>query len=171
MSCCGDNKTDSYKLTPCPQCRKMAQPVSFNTVRSNLANPEQAADLQYINFYFCETQGCSAVYISETMEHVFTVDDISDKVTVKAMDDDNVPLCYCADVSAKEVSEKLDDDADFDVFGYIDAQRGIKPMNCEVNNPRGECCDKDIEKWLAHKGYKPQSRSKGGCCASGGCCS
>lgn len=121
----------------CPECGRTGKPVQRQTVKALLSvSLRQVRDVEYL---FCRTPTCPAVYFSTDGEQVLTVEQVREHVYQKEPDRDEVFVCYCfrhtiGDVrAASQESHTIIVD---DITTGINAGQ----CACDLRNPQGSCC-------------------------------
>ncbi|MDH5444346.1 MAG: hypothetical protein OEY52_02245 [Gammaproteobacteria bacterium] len=137
-ACC--NTQTSQGTAPkavCPANGKTYKRVSRETILHHLNKPWQV-DLPEQEYYFCDSKDCDVVYYGED-QRMFTQLDLRTTVGQKS---ENLlrPVCYCFDVTQIDL-ETRDTAKDF-----IIQQTMNGTCHCQIRNPSGRCCLKDIPK-------------------------
>lgn len=136
----------------CPTCGLEGKKVKFKTVK-NLVKKEVKKNDSY---QICLNSNCKIVYYNNPESILYDLSDLKVKVWFKDVADENVPICYCSNITRKEIKEAV-------VKGYttISEIRNYTGKNvtgnCLTENPTGDCChramDKEISKY-SNKIYK-----------------
>lgn len=126
-------------IAKCPVCGALGQPVPLETVKSMTRTNMPAAD----EFSVCMTADCNVVYFSRG-----TVFYKADIVVPVAWKDGTTPkyICYCNRVTEEEIIRAIIEDGAKTVGDVAKATGAMKNGQCIVNNPKGTCCHKDIER-------------------------
>ena len=121
----------------CPVCGEKGRPVQGQTVKALLSASLRA--VQDVEYLYCKTRGCPAVYFSRDGEQTFTVEQVRERVYHKEPDAAEVFVCYCfrhtvGDLRAAspEGRAALVDD--------INAGINAGQCACDLRNPQGSCC-------------------------------
>lgn len=139
--CCASTEekktTKSDKL--CPKNGHKGQLVPTITLKS-LLKPTALKQLNPEAYYrFCSSSDCSVVYYSEDGQ-TFGIEDLKVPVFQKNSDE-NIPACYCFGWSRQRIREEGKDRAVTEITNHVQAKR----CGCEVNNPQGSCCLKNVK--------------------------
>jgi len=120
----------------CPQCGIPAISVNDKAVRYNLTNSRKNVMLENLKWSICLNPNCNCSYFSK--QQTFYIDDLNKPLFYKD-NNDNVPICYCSDLTRGEIKDAvkkgkttIDEVQDFthkNITGY-----------CEERNPLGKCC-------------------------------
>ena len=141
--CCGgasgETRKDSKK---CPDCGEKGQPVSADTAR-HLVREERIAQLDRKDLLFCKTPTCSMVYYNSDGGLSFRKDDIRVRVGLKETEDP-VWVCYCFDVSERQIREEIERTGKSTVSESIRIEVEAGNCDCEIQNPSGRCCLGDV---------------------------
>ncbi|MBF0381965.1 MAG: hypothetical protein HQL69_13160 [Magnetococcales bacterium] len=153
----------------CPICDAKGTDIKAVTPQHTLKAVHRREIDPNGQYHFCENPDCNVVYFDCIGGSIFTTDKLINRVTIKDEHPDT-PLCYCFKVLKKDALKELATSGSTDVIAMI--KEGMKKHGCQCEklNPRGSCCLKDIEGWLASKGIDPKNQSKpaSGCGSSSG---
>jgi len=139
--CCTEtqNQTQSHTERFCPKNGNKGKSVQIITLKS-LLKPEALKQLNpEANYRFCSISDCSVVYYSEEGQ-TFDIEDLKVPVFQKNSDE-TVPVCYCFGWTRQRISKEGNDRAVAEITNHIQAKR----CGCEVNNPQGSCCLKNVK--------------------------
>jgi len=127
---------------PCPVNGARSKQVDILTVKSLVRQlPLGMPNTQY---YFCETQGCDAVYFPlDTQAPTFRRADLIVRVGRKETADP-IPVCYCFGFTRKDIQREVVEAGRSTILGRIKAEVKAGNCACEVKNPSGECCLGDV---------------------------
>lgn len=123
----------------CPHDRSQGKPVKVLTLKSLLV-PQALERLNPpADYQFCSSANCPVVYFSAAGD-VFTTDDL--KVPVFQKDPgQEVPVCYCFGWTRHRIQAI---DESFSIVDSITKHIQAGRCGCEVNNPQGRCCLKNV---------------------------
>lgn len=140
--CLITEQTPAPSKANCPVSGTPSRKVQLRTLQ-HLVKPEKADSLKNVQYYFCKEPMCEVVYFSNEKVPFFTTDDLAVKVFVKEQDDD-VPVCYCFNWTRARIQQEIRETQKSTAAFAI--AREIKASNCEcdIKNPKGECCLGDV---------------------------
>ncbi len=136
---------DRHYPLRCPHSHHQGKPVKAITLKSLLLPTALEQLNPQTSYRFCESSTCPIVYFSVEGE-TFTTEDIKVPVFQKNEEDD-VPVCYCFGWTRKRIQEALSH-SDRPVKGTIATHVKAGRCGCEVNNPQGTCCTRNISHYL-----------------------
>lgn len=144
--CCDPSSSASEIPFTCPQGNHRGRPVQLITLKS-LLKPVALEQLEpQYEYRFCDRPECPVVYFSN-QGNVFTTDDLKVPVFQKNNGND-VSVCYCFGWSRQRLQQELvatgHSTAIESITAHIQAQR----CGCDVNNPQGSCCLKNVKQQL-----------------------
>lgn len=141
-------------INQCPHDRSQGKPIKVLTLKSLLA-PQALERLNPQAVYqFCSSANCPVVYFSAAGD-VFTTGDL--KVPVFQKDPgQEVPICYCFGWTRQRIQAI---DESFSIVDSITKHIQAGRCGCEVNNPQGRCCLKNISNYIAEHGNTSDSNS------------
>jgi hypothetical protein len=121
----------------CPVCSEKGKPVQGQTVKALLA--VSLRKIQEVEYLFCKTPTCPVVYFSSNSEHVFTTEQVRERVYQKEPDAEEVFICYCFRHTVGEIRAASPESHATIV---ADINRGISTEQCacDLRNPQGSCC-------------------------------
>lgn len=144
------NQRDAETATPCPACGGPGRPTTSTTLKAMLAVSLTA--VRNVAYRFCPAAGCSVVYYSDDGKQRFTEDDLREKVYNKHADDADVLVCYCFQLTTREVRE------DEDALTMIEAGVQAGQCACDIRNPQGTCCIGNVRALIAGLAEEPRVR-------------
>ena len=121
----------------CPLCNLLAKPVGVQTVKAQLAISLRL--VTSVEYAFCLVSTCPIVYFARDGSHVFTVEQIRERVYQKDADAPDGFVCYCFRYPAEalRMGSKSDCEAIIaDIIAGIQANQ----CACVLRNPQGSCC-------------------------------
>ena len=147
--CCSTQNKKIDKPTQnilCPQCHKKGKSVNIITLKSLLtpANMKKYNPLEY--YQFCPTSTCPVVYFSETTS--FDKKDVTVKIFQKETKA-TTPVCYCFGYNKKQLLEDKIKNGKSLIQEEIKSYTKNKKCACEIRNPQGGCCLRNV--WLILK--------------------
>ncbi|BAY53105.1 hypothetical protein NIES2134_118120 [Thermostichus vulcanus NIES-2134] len=152
MDCCGYPKPterDSPMEMPrdrppqhCPQDQSQGKPVKLITLKSLLIPQALERLNSQASYRFCSSPDCPIVYFA-TAEDTFTTDDLKVPVFQKNPGEE-VPVCYCFGWTRQRLQQHLGQQEQTSAIAAITAHIQAGRCGCEVNNPQGSCCLKDV---------------------------
>lgn len=134
MNCCTKEKTqnNSTSKIKCPSCDNNCSLVNHKTILYQLKKP-WLYDLSDKSFYYCSSTECNVVYFCEgNMTIGF------DELIFQSESFKNT-LCFCFNIS------KLDMQQQPNLKEFVLSQTKNGLCACEIKNPSGKCCLKNIK--------------------------
>lgn len=133
----------------CPQDQSQGKPVNLITLKSLLI-PQALERLNaQASYRFCRSADCPIVYFS-TAGDTFTTDDLKVPVFQKNPGQ-GVPVCYCFGWTRQRIQQNLEQQEQTSAIAAITAHIQTGRCGCEVNNPQGSCCLKNVRDYIAVK--------------------
>ncbi|MGQ9873055.1 putative iron-sulfur cluster-binding metallochaperone [Leptodesmis sp.] len=131
----------------CPHDRSQGKPVKVLILKSLLV-PQSLERLNpQVDYQFCSSANCPVVYFSAAGD-VFTTDDL--KVPVFQKDPgQEVPVCYCFGWTRQRIQQDLEQQGQTSAIAAITAHIKAGRCGCEVNNPQGSCCLKNVRDYVS----------------------
>jgi Zinc binding domain len=132
----------------CPSCGATGKPVKTDTVRS-LIRRERLGDIDETEggYFFCGTPECETVYFTED-GRAFLKGDLSVRVGIKETSAPR-PICYCFGHSMEGIAGEIRLTGKSEAAQDIRARMKKEGCSCETKNPRGSCCLKTVEDYIA----------------------
>ncbi|MCC6495806.1 MAG: hypothetical protein IT193_06060 [Propionibacteriaceae bacterium] len=130
MNCCPPRA----EAPTCPIIDAPTKPVSLVTVGQHVVLRELPAT----TFGFCDAPNCDVVYVGADGT-LIRKDQLRTRVGVKEQDDP-IPVCYCFDFSARQISDDFMAHGRSTIRAYIEEQVRAERCRCELTNPTGRCC-------------------------------
>ena len=129
----------------CSLCKNKAKEVSPVTIRS-LVKKEYQKELSSIEeFYYCKTPDCEVVYFKAN--EIIRQNKLIKKIGLKDWANPST-ICYCFDWTKERINKEILDSGRTNVIEDISSKMNTIKCNCEVNNPSGKCCLKDVKQVL-----------------------
>ena len=141
-------KIEAPMKAECPESGTLSKKVPNETLENLVVQDKRdliEADIQY---YYCSDADCPVVYFSNDEAPVFEKIDLRVKVYSKDMGED-VNACYCFDWTRKRITDQIDTTGISTAFDEITAEVKAGRCECELKNPKGDCCLGDISKFTA----------------------
>ena len=120
----------------CPDCGMPGVKVYNKAVKYNLKKSARAKGDDRLSWNACLNPACKCSYFSRGRE--FTTADLVKPLFYKDSSD-NVPICYCSDISRGEIKEAVKNGCRTmrEVHKFT---KKNKTGSCEKKNPLGKCC-------------------------------
>ena len=142
-SCCEiPNQTNAPVNADCPVCKKSSRKVQRKTLE-HLLKTEKVNLIKNVQYYFCDKPNCEVVYFSNQTAPYFTINDLKVKVFAKDKSDD-VNVCYCFDWTRARIKEEIIETSKSTASLQIAKEIKDGNCDCEIKNPKGECCLGDV---------------------------
>jgi len=123
----------------CPKCKSKGKQVSKDSMLHHVD------DISYIkeqfDYYICKNALCEVVYFNILNEYLYT--HLNKEVGYKSFSTSNANICYCYNIKKQDLNEHT--------IGIIETKMDEYPCACEVRNPYGSCCRKEIKKLMKEK--------------------
>lgn len=130
----------------CPEGNHRGKPVQLITLKS-LLTPAALERLEpHHEYRFCDLPECPVVYFSNQGD-TFTTNDLKVQVFQKDNGHD-VFVCYCFGWSRQRLQQELIATGHSTAIASITAHIQAKRCGCDVNNPQGSCCLKNVKQQL-----------------------
>lgn len=136
----------------CPNCGLEGTKVSDITINSQIKEERLNTLVSKKNlFNFCSAAKCPVVYYSNDQKEMIKQEEVKNRVSIK---DENLdtPLCYCRNLTKRDVIKMIRDDKEEDIAGKIKYMLFNGPCHCEQTNPRGVSCTEDLTIFLLQYG-------------------
>lgn len=124
----------------CPCCGEAGGAVAPITLKA-LLSPDGLRRGVPSGPRFCATESCLVVYFDRHAGVTFGEADLTVRVHAKHPADDDVPVCYCFDISRRSLALTPAETREM-VTGEVKAGH----CACEVRNPKGTCCLGDLRR-------------------------
>ena len=134
MSNCCTN-TCPPKTALCPANGLSCKQVKRKTVLHHIIKPWQYG-LSDQTYYYCDDPECDVIYFGEDNK-LIRINQIR-RESNPALN--NQKICYCFDVTWKDINDNLDICKNF-----IVEQTKSSTCDCEIRNPPGKCCLKNFK--------------------------
>ncbi|MBI4389506.1 MAG: copper chaperone Copz family protein [Nitrospinae bacterium] len=153
-SCCGAEIEKSKVVCPC--CGSEGIPVGAQTLR-HLVVESRRGDIGSGGYRFCPAHACPVVYYGDEQARSFYKEDLAVKVNEKESDP-AVPLCYCFNISEQDIRSEVLETGQSSASERIRAEVKAGHCACDIKNPSGRCCLKNVER--VEQGLMPGWRTK-----------
>lgn len=144
-SCC-TTSIDSPQKAACPNCGEQARKAQHKTLE-NLLKRESRARLSNDAHYYCDNPECPVVYFSIGTGAQFMTGDLAVRVNAKDPGDD-VPVCYCFDWTRGRIKQQIAATGQSSAAQEITREIRAGNCRCEINNPKGDCCLGDVNRFV-----------------------
>jgi len=141
-ACCSDNIATGSVV--CPECGTTGRSVKVRTIKQWLAT-HLVPDVPDTPFHFCASRSCPVVYFSEGRSIRYTVQQLRYPVGIKEAVP-SLPLCYCFGVTEEMIAEEVRKIGRSTYSSWITRETKQGNCACEVRNPSGKCCLKEVKK-------------------------
>lgn len=126
----------------CPICKQKAKDVSIVTLSSMIKKKYQK-ELKSLNgFYFCKTSNCEVVYFKGL--EIIKQDMLNIEVGLKYWTNHST-ICYCFNWTKEKMNEQITRTGKTNALEDIKSRMNTDKCACEINNPSGKCCLKDVK--------------------------
>jgi hypothetical protein len=140
-------KLSGGMLMNCPHDRSQGKPVKVLTLKSLLVPQALERLNSQADYQFCSSANCPIVYFSAEGD-TFTTSDL--KVPVFQKDPaKEVPVCYCFGWTRQRLQQDLEQQEQTLAIAAITTHIQAGRCGCEVNNPQGSCCLKNVRDYLS----------------------
>lgn len=142
MKCCSPGNITADAA--CPECGAQGRSVKVRTLKHWLVTPLVPC-VPELPFYFCKTGDCLIVYFSGDGSARYTKDELRRPAGIKEADP-FISVCYCFGVTGEMIAEEVQRTGRSTYSTWI--AKEVKDGNCacDVRNPSGKCCLKDVKK-------------------------
>ena len=123
----------------CPQCRQKGHKVENDTMIHHVKDISKMGDGGYS---YCSNPQCDVVYFRN--EETFTTRMINKEIGFKYSASEQATVCFCYNYPKSE----LYDDTLIDKINIRIDNYGNR---CDIRNPNGKCCIKEIKKMQKEK--------------------
>ncbi len=140
--CLVTEKKPAPARTECPISKTLSRKVQRRTLE-HLLKADKVGSIRDVQYYYCLEPSCDVVYFSNENVPYFSVDDVKVKVFPKDKGDD-VHVCYCFDWTRGRIKEQIAETGKS--TAALEITREVKAGNCDcdIKNPKGECCMGDV---------------------------
>lgn len=139
--CCCCNAEETIGAV-CPSCTNAGQKVSLKTVNSLV---EDSGLIRGSTFFICKDCECDVAYFSDEV----TIDKDQVKVPIWYKKGANPKImCYCSNITDRDIIAAVNDLGKVDCKGILAHAGATSICNCEMNNPTGKCCYRDVQTFI-----------------------
>ncbi len=156
--CCDGSECTVPGSALCPDCGQKGKTVQRLTL-DNILVPTSVADLQRVEYFFCQTKTCDAVYFTAAGDQTFHKTDLRVRVGIKEREDP-VPVCYCFDFTRDDIFEEIRTTGKSRASAYITEQVKAGQCQCEIKNPAGTCCLGEVNRTIK-QGMRQETSAAG----------
>lgn len=129
----------------CPICKNKAKEVSAVTIKS-LVKKEYIQKLSSIRvFFYCQTPSCEVIYFKPN--EIIRQKQLIKEVGLKDWTNPST-LCYCFNWTKEKIEEEINEFGKTNAIEDIREKMNTIGCNCEIKNPSGKCCLKDVKKTI-----------------------
>jgi hypothetical protein len=127
----------------CPNCNQKAKDVSVVTLSHMIQEEHQKKLDSLTGYYFCKTSNCEVVYFkgNETVKQ----DQLKTEVGLKDWANPST-VCYCFNWTKEKMKKEVIETGKTNALEDIKSKMNTDKCVCEINNPSGKCCLKDVKK-------------------------
>lgn len=147
VGCCNPPKI--LPEQECPACGSPGKSVKRKTIKHHVV-ARFVPSVPELPFYFCETGGCGVVYFSEDGSVRYATKDLRSPVGIKESSV-TATACYCFGITADMIGRETGRSS-FSTWVAIEVKLGN--CACDVRNPSGRCCLKELKTVEASAGDK-----------------
>lgn len=123
----------------CPSCGHKGTKVENDTLIHHVKDISKIMDGSYS---FCRTPQCNVVYFCD--KETFTTSMVNKEIGIKDDASDQGTVCFCYNYLKSELyNESLVDKINIRIDNY--------GSRCDLRNPTGKCCLKDIKRMQKEK--------------------
>jgi recombinational DNA repair protein RecR len=129
----------------CSICKQKAKDVSEITL-SHMIKKEYQLKMESLNgFYFCKTSNCEVVYFKGT--ETIKQDNLNKEIGLKDWANPST-VCYCFNWTKEKMNEEILVGGKTTAIKDISSKMSTDKCECEINNPSGKCCLKDVKQTI-----------------------
>ncbi len=129
----------------CPICKNKAKDVSFVTLSHIIKKDYQKQISLLEGFYFCKTTDCEMVYFKDN--ELIKKDNLTKEVGLKKWTSVST-VCYCFNWTKEKMEEEINLFGKTNAIDDISNKMATEKCACEINNPSGKCCLKDVKQTI-----------------------
>lgn len=134
----------------CPVCGSPGKSVKVKTIKHWIVTG-LVQSIPDIPFYFCEKKDCPIVYFSEDGPVRYTTKEVRSPVGIKETSGP-ITLCYCFGFTDEMIRTQVLKTGRSSVSTLIARETGLGNCACDIRNPSGRCCLKDVKTVEARAG-------------------
>lgn len=140
--CCPepDASSDDEPAT-CAACHSAGKPVDSVTVKALLTS-SALSRFEPADYRFCPDANCDVVYFGERVR-TFWKADLRVPVWQKEAPGQRI-VCYCFGENEADIAAEIERDGQSRAVDRVRAHIAAGRCACEVRNPRGVCCLRDV---------------------------
>ena len=142
--CCGGSCEIEKSADVCQRCGARGQAVTRETLEALLTR-DALARLQGGPYLFDRSPDCDVVYFSNENDSYFAKRDLRVRVGIKESDPP-IPICYCFGHTIESARSEIQATGRSTVAARITKEIQAGNCACEVKNPSGRCCLREVNK-------------------------
>lgn len=139
--CCSPNEAAGSRPVVCSACQTKGQFVDELTIKA-LLTEHALRRFEPGSYRFCPDPSCDVVYFSEA-GIAFTKRDVRVPIWQKKPAGPGT-VCYCFDETESAIARELGETGVSHAVERVRAHIAAHRCACEVRNPRGVCCLRDV---------------------------
>ena len=139
-------KIEAPMKAECPESGTLSKKVPHETLENLVVQDKRHLISEDVQYYNCSELDCPVVYFSNEEVPVFEKSDLGLMVFSKDKGED-VNVCYCFDWTRKRITDQIELTGISTAFDEITAEVKAGRCECELKNPKGDCCLGDISKF------------------------
>ena len=131
--------------TLCPFCHQKSNIVPSSAVNHFIRDDLKKNISSLEGFRFCDNKICQVVYFKKDI----TIKQSQIKYSIGIKEGSKpATICFCFNWTKEKIKKQIDECQNSTALIEIKKNMNNGLCNCEVNNPRGKCCMKDIKKTI-----------------------
>lgn len=127
----------------CPACGSPGKGVKCKTIK-HWAVARLVPAIPEFSFYFCEKRDCEVVYFSEDGSVRYITKDVRFPIGIKEHSV-TASVCYCFGITEDMIRKELRETGKSSFSTWVAREVKLGNCACDVRNPSGMCCLKDIK--------------------------
>jgi len=134
-----------FTQNTCPICNNKAKDVSPITLSHIIRKDYQKQISSLKGFYYCKTIDCEVVYFkgNELINQDKLIKEVGLKIWASVS-----TICYCFNWTKEKMEEEFSTFGETNAIKDISSKMTTDKCACEVNNPSGTCCLKDVKQTI-----------------------
>lgn len=144
--CCWNvKKLDERSI--CRECGEEGKSVKEVTLKSLVKKSKIETIKELQKFFFCESPSCEVVYFNNDENVYLFKEDVKVRVGIKERKDP-ISVCYCFGWTREKILTQIEERGKSTAFEEISAKRRLGECACEIKNPSGRCCLKEVKRFV-----------------------
>jgi hypothetical protein len=139
--CCSVSESGQKEGICCPRCGEKGNVVSLATVGAMAKTEVEAAKLSAQAYKLCRNRDCLVVYYAGEIQ--LEKSDLRVPVNFKERNYEG-PVCYCFNHTVASIRAEIQTKGHSTAQAMITQEVKAGRCACEVKNPAGACCLRDI---------------------------